>query len=91
MLKLLERGANINETNGAGETAPYQAAKNKRTVMVQLLLDKGAKIDATDYDGDTALHIAAWYCCEEVVKLLVEREPKSTRRKRIDHSARRGS
>lgn len=61
---------------GAGETALHQAARNKRTAMVQLLLDKGVKIDATDYDGDTALHIAAWYGCEEVVKLLVERGAK---------------
>lgn len=71
-LKLLERGANIDETNSAGETALHQAARNKCTAMVQLLLDKGAEINATDYDGDTALHIAAWYGCEEVVELLVE-------------------
>jgi ankyrin repeat protein len=76
VLKLLERGANIDETNGAGETALHQAARNKCTAMVQLLLDKGAEIDATDYDGDTALHSAAWYGCEEVVELLVERGAK---------------
>lgn len=31
VLKLLKRGANINETNGAGETALCQATRNKRT------------------------------------------------------------
>jgi ankyrin repeat protein len=59
VLKLLERGANVDEKNGAGETALHQAARNNCAAIVQLLLVKGAKIDATDYDGDTALHIAA--------------------------------
>jgi ankyrin repeat protein len=76
VLKWLERGANIDEANGAGETALHQAARNKCTAMVQLLLDKGAKIDATDNDGDTALHMAALYSCKEVLELLVERGAK---------------
>ena len=76
----------------SGETAPYQAARKRATVMAQLLLDKGAEIDATDYDGDTALRIAAWYGCEEVVELLVERGAKiDAKKENTDHSARRGS
>ena len=55
---LLERGADINATNGDGRTALHGAAHVRSDTLVELLVDNGAAVRAGDRRGITPLMIA---------------------------------
>ncbi len=56
---LLEGGADVNETNLAGDTALHAAASNGYTTVIQLLADRGAMLDAKNQDGQTPLDLTS--------------------------------
>ena len=56
---LLERGADANARNDAGESALAYAARANDAPMARMLLDHGADVDARDDKGNTALMYAA--------------------------------
>ena len=70
---LLEKGADVNAANKAGQTALILAASGGRTAIVRLLLDKGANPGAKTIGGQTALEMAAHEGRTEVVALLTEK------------------
>ena len=56
----LELGADVNETNGAGNTALHEAAKVGSTQIVQFLVDNGANIDAKNKRGQVPMDVARY-------------------------------
>ena len=69
---LLEGGAEVDKTDGAGRTPLFWAASYGNTDVGQLLLDSGAQPNKADEEGKTALHVAASRGHQGVVKLLLE-------------------
>jgi ankyrin repeat protein len=53
--RILDAGADVNQTNGAGDTALHAAAASGTTAVIQLLADRGAKLDAENKAGQTPL------------------------------------
>jgi cytohesin len=56
---LLAKGANINATDGDGETALHKAAYYGNKDVVEILLAHGASINATNKNGRTPLKVAS--------------------------------
>ena len=56
---LLEGGADVNETNVAGDTALHAAASNGYTKVIQLLAERGAILDAKNQEGQTPLALTS--------------------------------
>lgn len=75
--KIVERGANVNDTNAQGLDALMVAAANNRSECVQMLLGAGASRDRRTADGKTALSIARDNDAGDVVKLLEATSPAS--------------
>jgi ankyrin repeat protein len=69
---LMERGADVNLKNNAGETALFEAAENSLE-MVERLVDRGADIHMKDDDGSTALMKAARRNQLDVMKFMVSK------------------
>ncbi|XP_069048361.1 protein phosphatase 1 regulatory subunit 12A isoform X13 [Lepisosteus oculatus] len=59
VLKLLDRGADINYANVDGLTALHQACIDDNVDMVQFLVEHGANINQPDNEGWIPLHAAA--------------------------------
>ena len=74
VLKLLEKGADINSTNNYGVTLLIRAARGNQKAAVRFLLDNGAMISAVDNFGNTALDWAQIRDHKEIVRLLQEAE-----------------
>lgn len=55
---LLAAGANVNRTNGAGQTPLMMAALFDRRAIVDLLLAAGAETGARDAEGNSAASVA---------------------------------
>jgi len=71
---LVEAGADVNASTGAGDSALIVAARRAGAArVVGYLLDKGADIKASTKDSATALHRAAESGDVDVLKLLVDR------------------
>lgn len=70
---LLERGTEIDATDGDGWTALHWAAWNGHDSVVRLLLDQGADGNATDDNEGTALHGAAAHGHAATVSVLMEK------------------
>jgi len=70
MLKLIERGAQINRS---GWTPLHYAASGPEAKAVALLLERGAAIDAPSPNRSTPLMMASRYGSEDVAILLVAR------------------
>ena len=54
----LDRGANVNAVNDAGQTALHMAVTARSEVFVKLLADRGAALDIKDKQGRTPLDVA---------------------------------
>ena len=72
MMRLLEQGADINQTNSAGDTPLYVASEMGNVEVVKILLEKGADINKANIDGQTPLMMAVGMGHEEVVEALLE-------------------
>ena len=88
---LLEKGANVDATNGAGQTPLHQASEDGHLNIVKLLLEKGANMDAVGGGRWTPLR---WACLNrhvDVVKLLLEKgaDMTATGRDRCHYQASR--
>lgn len=69
---MLERGADVNKKNGAGNTALHEATQYDRYEIVRILLEAGADLDIKDNAGNTPLHKAALKGGIDIAHLLIE-------------------
>jgi ankyrin repeat protein len=69
---LVDHGADIEVTDGAGRTPLSWAAEDGHEAVVKLLFDHSANIEATDVAGRTPLSLAADMGHEAVVKVLLD-------------------
>jgi ankyrin repeat protein len=68
---LIEKGANVQQENGHGRDAKFEAASHGCVSIMKLLLEQGA--DPNDYaDGDTLVNHAAFHGYDSMVELLVQ-------------------
>ena len=56
--EILKAGADVNVTDGYGNTTLMVAAEEGNSIIVQLLLDNGAEVNAENYLGTTAVDLA---------------------------------
>ncbi|MCL6590462.1 MAG: ankyrin repeat domain-containing protein [Firmicutes bacterium] len=70
---LIEKGANINEKNNAGQTALMYAAEDGHLEIVKFLMEKGADLDAKDVNNETAFMKATQRGHTEIVRLLIDK------------------
>lgn len=83
---LLDQGAIVNATNGAGATALIRGAT--RPELVRLLLDRGAQADLRSHVGNSALIIAARGANSHgTVQLLLEHGASATASNRFGATA----
>ena len=68
---LLAQGADINVTDGRGQTPLHLAVREGHLALAKLLLAKGADINAQDKFGWTALHFAANRGEQDMANLLI--------------------
>merc|ERR1712038_1934735 len=72
--QLIAHSADVNYSNGHGETALHYAASWNNVEMAKDLLDHSVNVDSTDNRGCTALHFAVrelFGSCVSVAKLLI--------------------
>ncbi|CEJ53979.1 hypothetical protein PMG11_00308 [Penicillium brasilianum] len=67
----LDKGANVDTINDAGETALMVAVSFGLLDIVELLLEYGANLDRRSDNGDTALGTAALMGREDLVQILL--------------------
>lgn len=67
----LDKGANVDAVNDAGETALMVAVSFGHKDIVELLLEYGADVDRRSNKGDTALGTAAMMGREDIVQILL--------------------
>lgn len=70
--RLLNEGADVNESDGRGITALGLAVGYNKVAIVKVLLDGGADVTKTDVKGSTVLHYAAGYGRKEAAELLLD-------------------
>ena len=68
---LINAGADVNATNGNGETPLHSAAQKSAAETAKVLLAKGAEVNAKANGGKTPLHYAAAFNAVAIVKLLL--------------------
>jgi len=81
IVRLLDRGADINVKNEYGWTVLMRAVMDNNIDMVELLLDHGADINAKDIGDDTALDFAQERKNQVVIKLLQDALQRRIERK----------
>ena len=64
---LLAAGANVNATDGAGQTPLHIAALTGHSEAGRFLLGNGAEVNARDTKGRTPLAIAQWSTTDEAL------------------------
>merc|ERR1712038_1399465 len=72
--QLIAHSADVNYSNGQGETALHYAASCNSVEVANFLLDHSVNVDSTDNRGYTALHFAVrelFGSCVSVAKLLI--------------------
>ncbi|KAL4919860.1 ankyrin repeat-containing domain protein [Aspergillus aurantiobrunneus] len=69
--KLISEGAEVDCTDGFGQTALLRACTSRATDMVELLVRHGARIELGDWTGYTPLLVACLQRRESAVDLLV--------------------
>lgn len=72
VIKLLDRGADVNARYGNGETPLFWAAVFGKPRIMELLIERGADVNARDKYGRTPLMLAAWNDQIEAVKILTK-------------------
>jgi len=77
---LLAEGADINATNGYGQTPLHEAARSAPVGIIQVLIAGGADVNAKDDGGDVPLDLALYeeQGREEVAELLLRSGAKAT-------------
>ncbi|XP_029032485.1 protein phosphatase 1 regulatory subunit 12A isoform X5 [Osmia bicornis bicornis] len=73
VIRLLQKGADINTGNVDGLTALHQACINDDLDMVEFLVEKGADINCGDNEGWTPLHATASCGFISIAKYLIEK------------------
>uniref|UniRef100_A0AAR5Q198 Protein phosphatase 1 regulatory subunit 12B n=1 Tax=Dendroctonus ponderosae TaxID=77166 RepID=A0AAR5Q198_DENPD len=73
VLKLLEKGADINTANVDGLTALHQACIDDNLDMVEFLVEQGADVNRGDNEGWTPLHATASCGFKYIAKYLIEK------------------
>ncbi|XP_060534763.1 protein phosphatase 1 regulatory subunit 12A isoform X2 [Cylas formicarius] len=73
VLKLLEKGADINTANVDGLTALHQACIDDNLDMVEFLVEQGADVNRGDNEGWTPLHATASCAFLYIAKYLIEK------------------
>nr|XP_033183644.1 protein phosphatase 1 regulatory subunit 12A-like isoform X2 [Bombus vancouverensis nearcticus] len=73
VVRLLQKGADINTGNVDGLTALHQACINDDLDMVEFLVEKGADINCGDNEGWTPLHATASCGFISIAKYLIEK------------------
>ena len=70
---LLTHGANVNQTNGNGETSLQWASQRGHVEVVNLLLNHGANVNQANVNdiGETPLYIASFHNNVKIVSLLL--------------------
>lgn len=73
MVELLHNhGADINSTNGQGDTALHWACVRSNTELVKFLIDKGADVNKQNNDGENALARVDGRTDHQIIKDLLE-------------------
>jgi hypothetical protein len=72
MSKLIDDGADINESSSAGPALHY-ACYTCQLEAVKLLLGRGANVNAIGFNNWTAVHAAAWGGCNDVIRILIDK------------------
>jgi ankyrin repeat protein len=86
--KLIEKGANIEQTDKYSRQTPLiSAAYKEKTDVVKLLLESGANIHAVDSRGNTAFLHAAWKGNLGIMKLLLEKGADPEHRNSLNWNA----
>ncbi|XP_050300619.1 protein phosphatase 1 regulatory subunit 12C isoform X2 [Anthonomus grandis grandis] len=73
VLKLLEKGADINTANVDGLTALHQACIDDNLDMVEFLVEQGADVNRGDNEGWTPLHATAGCGLKYIAEFLIEK------------------
>ena len=68
---LLEKGADVNQVDGALNTPLHRAVSKHRSAMAEFLIEKGAHVNARNKERETPLHLAAYYGRLGDVRLLL--------------------
>lgn len=71
--RLLDFGADVNQSSTDGKTALFHAARNDNASFAILLLEYGADINATSATGETPLTTSITYNSHNVLRLFLER------------------
>ncbi|KOP83967.1 ankyrin [Bacillus sp. FJAT-21945] len=87
VLKLLDKGVDINLTDNSGRTAVMAATYNNQTEMVRTLIEKGADINIRDKNLNNVLLYAGAEGIIEVVKLAIEAEADTSLTNRFGGTA----
>jgi ankyrin repeat protein len=67
---LVNKGADVNFQNNAGQTALYTAAMKGANDVVRFLLDSGANVNIQSNNGNTPMHAAAAYRHIDTIEIL---------------------
>jgi serine/threonine protein kinase len=70
---LIDKGANVNVTNGEIITPLFKATSSGDLEIIKLLIDRGADINARNNSGQTPLFWAVVYKRQAAIKLLLDR------------------
>ena len=74
---LLEKGADPRARKSDGTTPLHLAASREEVEVGRILLAHGADVEAKDDYGRTAFDVASERGCDEIMKLLSERDGQS--------------
>eukprot|EP00004_Rigifila_ramosa_P008486 TRINITY_DN1971_c0_g1_i9.p2 TRINITY_DN1971_c0_g1~~TRINITY_DN1971_c0_g1_i9.p2 ORF type:complete len:122 (+),score=20.90 TRINITY_DN1971_c0_g1_i9:3-368(+) len=87
VLRLLERGVEVNWADPEGRTALWSAAFEGQTATVEVLLSRGAAIDQAKKNGATPLYVAAYNGHTPTVELLLSKCCNQPSNERWCHTA----
>lgn len=82
--RLLQHGAQVNETINSGATAMHGACAFGQEQVARVLIDHGARLDMTTKHGELPLHTAARNGYMHVVSLLLATDKSLIDRKRFN-------